>query len=73
MRRFLVVLSVVAMSYTSSPSLAVAQAGRGACEGYCATVAAGCYIFVGWAIGRDKCDSMYRGCMDGCIAALLEE
>lgn len=47
--------------------------GRAVCEGYCATVAVGCYVLVGIFIGRDKCDTMYEGCVDGCVAALVEE
>jgi len=70
MRRLLITLSVVALSFASSPSLATAQPGRAGCEGYCGTVAVGCYVLVGWAIGRDKCDTMYQGCVDGCVTAL---
>lgn len=70
MRRLLITLSVVALSYTNSTSLAAAQQGRAGCEGYCGTVAVGCYVLVGWAIGKDKCDTMYEGCVGGCVAAL---
>ncbi len=62
------------MGLVSSPSFnAVAQEGRAGCEAYCGTVAVGCYIFAGLLLGKDKCDAMYEGCVDGCVAALLEE
>jgi len=73
MRRLLIALFVLAVGLGGKPSEVVAQGGRAACEGYCVTVAVGCYVLVGWAIGKDKCDSMYEGCVDGCVAALVEE
>lgn len=74
MRRLCMTLSLVLAGLLSSPSVEVAaQEGRAGCEGYCGTVAIGCYVLVGIFIGRDKCDAMYEGCVDGCMAALLEE
>ena len=74
MRRALLVvaLALTGLVSPSSGELA-AQEGRAVCEGYCGTVAVGCYIFVGLFFGKDKCDAMYEGCVDGCVAALLEE
>jgi len=73
MRRLLPALFVLALGLGGKPSEVVAQGGRAVCEGYCATVAVGCYVLVGWAIGKEKCDAMYKGCVDGCVAALIEE
>lgn len=74
MRRVFMTLSLVLAGLLSSPPIDVAaQEGRAACEGYCGTVAIGCYVLVGIFIGRDKCDAMYEGCVDGCIAALQVE
>ena len=74
MRRALMVLTLASMGLLSSPSVdAIAQEGRAGCEAYCGTVAVGCYIFAGLLLGKDKCDAMYEGCVDGCVAALLEE
>ena len=73
MRRLLSIVFVLAFGLGGKPSEVVAQGGRAVCEGYCATVAVGCYVLVGWAIGREKCDAMYQGCVDGCVAVLIEE
>jgi hypothetical protein len=73
MRRLLIALFVLAVGLGGTPTEVAAEKGRAACEGYCATVAVGCYVLVGWAIGREKCDAMYQGCVDGCVAALVEE
>ncbi len=74
MRRILLALVLALASLVSSPPVDVAaQEGRAGCEGYCGTVAVGCYVFAGLFIGKDKCDAMYEGCVDGCVAALLEE
>jgi hypothetical protein len=67
-------LSLVGLVYSSSPPPAVAGTpGRAACEGYCWAVAGGCYGLASFFVGKDKCDTMYKGCVDGCIAALLDE
>jgi hypothetical protein len=74
MRRLLVTLSLVGLSFASSPQAAVAEVeGRTVCEGYCGTAAVGCYVVASIFVGRDKCDAMYGGCLDGCMAALIEE
>lgn len=73
MRRLLLALFVLALVLGGKPSEVAAQGGRAVCEGYCGTVAVGCYVLVGWAIGREKCDAMYQGCVDGCVAVLIEE
>ena len=74
MRRVFLVLALVSMGlFSSSPVDVVGQEARAGCEGYCATVAVGCYIFAGLLLGKDKCDAMYEGCVDGCVAALLDE
>lgn len=74
MRRLLVVLSLVGLGFASSPQTAVAGVdGRAVCEGYCGTVAVGCFVVASIFVGRDKCDAMYDGCLDGCVAALIEE
>ena len=74
MRRVLLVMAVTLVGLLSLPPVDLAaQEGRAGCEGYCGTVAVGCYVFAGLFIGKDKCDAMYEGCVDGCVAALLEE
>jgi len=74
MRRMsLITAMLVASLVSSAPVGLAAQEGRAGCEGYCGTVAIGCYIFAGLFIGKDKCDAMYEGCVDGCVAALLED
>lgn len=74
MRRVILTLSLVLTGLLSSPPVELAaQDGRAGCEAYCGTVAIGCYILAGFFIGKDKCDAMYEGCVDGCVAALLEE
>ncbi len=72
MRRALLALSVIALSFASAPRPAAASS-RAWCEGYCALVAGGCYVFLGLFAGREKCDTAYEGCVDGCIAALQED
>lgn len=72
MRRFLVVLSLVALSFGAFPEPASTQGRyRGVCEGYCGAITLGCYVFLGLFV-RDKCGSFYEGCVDGCVAVLLE-
>lgn len=74
MRRVILVLSLVLVGLVSLPPVDLAaQEGRAGCEGYCGTVAIGCYVLAGLFIGKDKCDAMYEGCVDGCVAALQEE
>lgn len=74
MRRVFVVMALALTGLLSLPPVEVAaQEGRAACEGYCGIVAVGCYVFAGLFVGKDKCDAMYEGCVDGCVAALLEE
>ncbi len=73
MRRLMLAVFVLMLGLGGGPAEVTAQEGRAGCEGYCATVAVGCYVLVGWAIGREKCDAMYQGCVDGCVAALVEE
>jgi hypothetical protein len=74
MRRAVVILALAMTGLVSSaPVDLAAQEGRAACEGYCGMVAVGCYVFAGLFVGKDKCDVMYEGCVDGCVAALLEE
>ena len=74
MKRILLALALASAGLLSWPPVDLAaQEGRAGCEGYCGTVAIGCYIFAGLFIGKDKCDAMYEGCVDGCVAALLEE
>jgi len=72
MRRVLMILSVVALGLAGTPPQAQAAKGEAVCEGYCVTVAAGCYVFVGFFAGKDKCDAMYEGCVAGCKAGLEE-
>lgn len=74
MRQLVLSVLFAALSIGTLSSSANAEIdGRAVCEGYCATVAVGCYVLVGIFIGRDKCDAMYEGCVDGCLAALVEE
>lgn len=74
MRRLVLILALALTGLVSSPPVDLAaQDGRAACEAYCGTVAVGCYVFAGLFVGKDKCDAMYEGCVDGCVAALLEE
>ena len=73
MRRLLVALSLIGLCLTAVPAPATAEAdGRAVCEGYCGTVAVGCYVLASIFVGKDKCDAMYGGCLDGCVTALLE-
>jgi hypothetical protein len=74
MRRVMLLLSVMALGFAgSAPVEVAAQEGRAGCEAYCGVVAVGCYVFAGLFIGKDKCDAMYEGCVDGCVAALEPE
>jgi hypothetical protein len=72
MRRLVLALAVLGMSYMGTPAEAVAGA-RDWCEGYCLTLVASCYMSLGFFIGKDKCDAMYEGCMTGCLEAIAEE
>jgi hypothetical protein len=72
MRHALLVSSLLLLGLASAPPPAVASPGRAACEGYCAFVGGGCYVFLGLFIGKDKCESMYEGCIEGCVAGLVE-
>lgn len=67
MRRSVLTVAMILVSYLSLPT--EARATNAKCEGYCGTVAAACYVAVGWLVGREKCDAMYEGCLDGCVAA----
>lgn len=74
MRRLFVALSLIGLGLTAVPPAAIAEVdGKAVCEGYCGTVAVGCYVVASIFVGRDKCDAMYGGCLDGCVTALLEE
>lgn len=73
MKRLLLSLALLGLVYTGPSQAVASESDRAACEGYCASIAAGCYILVGIFIGRDKCDTMYEGCTDGCVAALMDE
>lgn len=74
MRRLIVALSLIGLGLTAAPTAAIAEAdGRAVCEGYCGTVSVGCYVLASIFVGKDKCDAMYGGCLDGCVTALLEE
>ena len=70
MRHVLLVSSLLLLGLAAAPPPATASTGRAACEGYCAFVGGGCYVFLGLFIGRDKCESMYDGCIEGCVAGL---
>ncbi|MGD2154827.1 MAG: hypothetical protein PVG79_16280 [Gemmatimonadales bacterium] len=72
MRRALVVSALLLLGVAGAPPSAVATPERAACEGYCAFVGGGCYVFMGIFIGKDKCESMYKGCVEGCVAGLLD-
>jgi hypothetical protein len=72
MRRALLVFSLLALGLASASPPAAASPGHAACEGYCAFVGGGCYVFLGLFIGKDKCESMYKGCVEGCMAGLLD-
>lgn len=71
-RRLVIAFSLLALAFASSPAPAAAGDGAAACEGYCVTVAGGCFVLVGWVVGKEKCEAMYRGCLDGCKAAVEE-
>lgn len=72
MRRALLISSLLLLGLAGGPPPAQASPGRAVCEGYCAFVGAGCFVFLGIFIGKDKCESMYEGCVDGCVAGLME-
>lgn len=72
MRHALLVSSLLLIGLAVAPPPAAASPGRAVCEGYCAFVGAGCYVFLGIFIGKDKCESMYKGCVEGCVAGLME-
>lgn len=73
MRRLFLALSLIGLGLTAAPATATAEAdGKAVCEGYCGTVAVGCYVVASIFVGREKCDAMYGGCLDGCVTALLE-
>ncbi len=70
MRRGLLIFALLSLGLSGVPAPATASPGRAVCEGYCAFVGGGCYVFMGIFIGKEKCDSMYKGCVEGCIAGL---
>jgi hypothetical protein len=72
MRHALLASSLLLLGLAAAPPPATALPGRAACEGYCAFVGGGCYVFLGLFIGKDKCESMYEGCIEGCVAGLAE-
>jgi len=71
-RRLMLALSLLVLGFASAPQPAAAAPQRALCEGYCGFAAGGCYVFLGLFIGKDKCDGVYRGCVDGCVTALFE-
>lgn len=72
MRRVLTMVLLLAVGSLSAPRAAAAAPARAVCEGYCAIVGGGCYVFLGIFIGKDKCEAAYNGCIDGCIAGLAD-
>ena len=72
MRRFILVLSMASLALVGHAPPAASQINaRAACEGYCAAITAGCYVFLGLFV-RESCGNFYEGCTAGCTAALLE-
>jgi hypothetical protein len=69
MRRMLLVFSILSLAFVGSAGPAsAAEEGDGNCEAFCLGVAASCYVFIGPFGGKDKCEEMYEGCLDGCRA-----
>jgi hypothetical protein len=72
MRRAILVFSLLVLGFAGAPPPAAASSDRAWCEGYCVVVGGGCYVFFGLFVGKDKCAAMYEGCVDGCVAALVD-
>jgi hypothetical protein len=72
MRQALLVSSLLLLGLAAAPPPAAASPGRAVCEGYCAVVGGGCFVFLGLFMGKDKCESLYKGCVEGCVAGLVE-
>ncbi|UCF18786.1 MAG: hypothetical protein JSU87_12705 [Gemmatimonadota bacterium] len=69
MRRFLLTVSSLVLAFAASANSATAaKEDNSKCEAFCLGVAASCYIVVGPFGGKDKCEAMYEGCLDGCKA-----
>ncbi len=65
-RRMLLVMSIVGLSFTSVLAPAAVADPSPVCEGYCLTAGVACYASIGLLAGKDKCDAFYEGCVDGC-------
>lgn len=72
MRASMLMICLLLVGLVGGPPPAAALPGRAVCEGYCAFVGAGCFVFLGIFMGKDKCEAMYEGCVEGCVAGLLE-
>jgi hypothetical protein len=72
MRHALLVSSLLLLGLAGGPQPVEASRGHAVCEGYCAFVGGGCFVFLGLFIGKDKCESLYEGCVEGCVAGLVE-
>ncbi|MGD2217092.1 MAG: hypothetical protein PVJ64_10055 [Gemmatimonadales bacterium] len=72
MRQAILASSLLLLGLAGVPQPAEGSPGRAVCEGYCAFAGGGCYVFLGLFIGKDKCESLYKGCIEGCVAGLLE-
>ena len=70
MRRLLLVFSVLSLALAggAGPASAAEEDENSKCEAFCLGVAASCYVFIGPFGGKDKCETMYEGCLDGCRA-----
>ncbi|UCC72841.1 MAG: hypothetical protein JSV86_21225 [Gemmatimonadota bacterium] len=72
MRRVLLAVYLIALGFAGAPQATAIEPGRAVCEGYCVVVGGGCYVFLSLFMGKEKCDSMYKGCVEGCVAGLVE-
>ncbi len=74
MRRTLLTLALLGLSYgMAAPATRASEPSpRVLCEAYCMLAAIQCYLGPGVLMGRDKCDAQYRGCIQGCLAAIKE-
>ncbi len=72
MKKLLLTLSALALTSLPAP-LSAQSAGKTVCEGYCLVLGTACYVVGSVFVGKDKCDSMYEGCVDGCKINSLPE
>lgn len=73
MSRLLAMTAVLfALIGSSTTQVEAADTKRAICEGYCLAVTAGCYVYMGLFVGRESCELMYEGCVNGCVSAIVE-